>query len=184
MRPLQQSGSLKILKTCSVKMLKTCSVKNIKSCVPQQRVCYNWHLKELPFFNTSNILEENIATTSEIIQSDGHSDALGAHKNHLINIHLNKQSTSATFDEFHLMFYQHPSDINLSKTWLQNDRNLVQSVQIQGYNFCFRNQDKRRGGGVGLNIKDTIKYKERQEFSKLDETIEYMSTKCQGKNKN
>ena len=62
MRPLQQSGSLKILKTCSVKTLKTCSVKNIKSCVPQQRVCYNWHLKELPFFNTSDILKENITT--------------------------------------------------------------------------------------------------------------------------
>ena len=125
MRPLQQSGSLKILKTCSVKTLKTCSVKNIKSCVPQQRVCYNWHLKELPFFNTSDILEENIATTSEIIQNDGHSDALGTHKNHLIIIHLNNQSTSATFDKFHLMFYQHPFDNNLSTTWLQNDRNLL-----------------------------------------------------------
>lgn len=44
---------------------------------------------------------------------------------------------------------------------------------MPGYNFCFRNQDKRRGGGVGLNIKDTITYKERQELSKLDETIEY-----------
>lgn len=82
MGPLQQSGSLKKLKTCSVKILKTCSVKNIKSCDQQHRVYYNWHLKELPFFNASNILEENIATNSEIIQNDGHCDALVTHKNH------------------------------------------------------------------------------------------------------
>ena len=35
-----------------------------------------------------------------------------------------------------------------------------------------------------MYIKDTIKYKERQEFSKLDETIEHMWIECQGKNKN
>ena len=35
-----------------------------------------------------------------------------------------------------------------------------------------------------MYIKDTIKYKERQDFSKLDETIEHMWIECQGKNKN
>ena len=35
-----------------------------------------------------------------------------------------------------------------------------------------------------MYIKDTIKYKERQDLSKLDETIEYMWIECQGKNKN
>ena len=34
-----------------------------------------------------------------------------------------------------------------------------------------------------MYIKDTIKYKERQDLSKLDETIEYMWIECQGKNK-
>ena len=50
--------------------------------------------------------------------------------------------------------------------------------------FCYKNRDKRRGGDVGMYIKDTIKYKERQDFSKLDETIEHMWIECQGKNKN
>ena len=35
-----------------------------------------------------------------------------------------------------------------------------------------------------MYIKDTIKYKERQDLSKLDETIEHMWIECQGKNKN
>ena len=34
-----------------------------------------------------------------------------------------------------------------------------------------------------MHIKDTIKYKERQDISKLDKTIEHMRIECQGKNK-
>ena len=41
------------------------------------------------------------------------------------------------------------------------------------YSFCYKNRDERRGGGIGIYIKDTIKYKERQNLSKLDETIEH-----------
>ena len=37
---------------------------------------------------------------------------------------------------------------------------------------------------VGLYIKDTIKYKEQQELSKLDENIEHIWIKCEGKNEN
>ena len=70
---------------------------------------------------------------------------------------------SSTFDEFQLMLYHHPFDIiTLSETWLRSDANLLQYVQIPGYNFCYKNWDERRGGGVGIDIKDTIKYKERQ----------------------
>ena len=51
------------------------------------------------------------------------------------------------------------------------------------YSFCYKNQGERRGGGVGMYIKDTIKYKERQDLSKLDKTIVHMRIECQGKNK-
>ena len=53
-----------------------------------------------------------------------------------------------------------------------------------GYSFCYKNRDERQGGGVGLYKKDTIKFKERQDLSKLDETIEHMWIEFQGKNKN
>ena len=82
---------------------------------------------------------------------------------------------SSTFDEFQVMLYRRPFDIiALSETWLQSDTNLLQYVQIPGYSFCYKNRDEQRGGGVGMYIKDTIKYKERQDLSKLDEGIEHM----------
>ena len=73
------------------------------------------------------------------------------------------------------MLHHHPFDIiTLSETWLRNDTNLLQYVQIPGYSFCYKNRDERREGGVGIYIKDTIKYKKRQDFGKLEETIELM----------
>ena len=68
----------------------------------------------------------------------------------------------------------------LSETWLWKDANLLlQYVKIPGFSFCYKNQDEWRGGGVGMYIKDIIKYKEWQDLSKLDET---MWIECQGKN--
>ena len=62
----------------------------------------------------------------------------------------------------------------LSETWLRNDINLLQYVQIPGCNFCYRNQDERHRDSVGLYIKYTVKYKERQDLSKLDESFEHV----------
>ena len=64
----------------------------------------------------------------------------------------------------------------LSETWLQY-------VQIPGCNFCYRNQDERHGGSVGLYIKYTVKYKERQDLSKLDESFEHVWRENRGTNK-
>ena len=81
----------------------------------------------------------------------------------------------STFDEFQVMLYQHPLDIiTLSEIWRRNDTNLLQYVQIPGYSFCYKNREERRGGGVRMYIKDTTKYKERQDLSKLAETIEHV----------
>ena len=56
-------------------------------------------------------------------------------------------------------------------------------LQIPGYSSYYKNQDKWRGGGVGMYIKNTIKHKEQQDVE-LGETIEYMWVEYQGKNKN
>ena len=65
-----------------------------------------------------------------------------------------------SFDEFHVMLEEHPFDIlTLSETWLKNDINLLWYVPIPGYKFSYKNQNKRRGGGVGLHIKDSIEHK-------------------------
>ena len=82
---------------------------------------------------------------------------------------------SSTFDEFQVMLYQHPFDIiTLPETWQRNDTDLLQYVKIPGYSFFHKNRVERRGGGVGMYIKDAIKHKERQDLSKLDETMEHM----------
>ena len=78
---------------------------------------------------------------------------------------------SFTFDEFQVMLYQHPFDIiTLSETWLRNDTKLT-TVRT---NTRYKNRDERRGGGVGMFLKDTIKYKGEQDLSKLDEAIGHM----------
>ena len=65
---------------------------------------------------------------------------------------------SSTFDEFQVMLYQHLFDIiTLSETWLRNDSDLLQYIQIPGYSLCYKNQDRQQGGGVGMYTKDTIK---------------------------
>ena len=49
------------------------------------------------------------------------------------------------------MLYHHPFDIiTLSETWLRNDTNLLQYVQIPEYSFCYKNRDEQRGSGVGM----------------------------------
>ena len=139
------------------------------------------------FFNIQNFSDKTISIIDQIIQNNVHSEAnlLETNRNHLSIAHLNRQSMSSTFDEFQVMLYQHPFDIiTLSKTWLRNDKNLLQNVQIPGYSFYYKNRDERLGGGVGIYIKDAIKYKGQQDLSKLDETIEHMWIECQGKNKN
>ena len=133
----------------------------------------------------SNPGQVNPTESSKNRKQKPQANLLETNRNHLSIAHLNRQSMSSTFDEFQVMLCQHPFDIiTLSKTWLRNDKNLLQNVQIPGYSFYYKNRDERLGGGVGIYIKDAIKYKEQQDLSKLDETIEHMWTECQGKNKN
>ena len=67
--------------------------------------------------------------------------------------HLNTQSMVSSFDEFHVILQEHPFDIlTLSETWLKDNMNLLNYVQIPGYKFSYKNRSERRGGGVGLYI--------------------------------
>ena len=158
-----------------LKRLGTNSTNRLKSYDPQRWICCRCYLKELQFFNTQNLSEETISITDQTIQNNVHSEVLETNRNHLSIAHLNTQSMSSTFDKFLVMLYQNPFDIiTLSETWMQNDSNLIQYVQIPAYSFCYKNQDERREGGVGMHIKDTIEYKEWQDLSKIDKTIQHM----------
>ena len=119
-----------------LKCIGTNSTKRLKSYDPQRWIYCRYYLKELPFFNTQNLSEKTISITHQTIRNNVHSEALETNGNHLSIAHLNTQSMSSTFDEFPVTLYKNPFDIiTLSETWLRNDSNLLQYVQIQGYRF-------------------------------------------------
>ena len=67
--------------------------------------------------------------------------------------------------------------ITLSETWLKDNVNLLNSVDIRGYNKNFYNRDRVKGGGVGYYVKSDINVKERKDLTNLDNTIENQWTK-------
>ena len=87
---------------------------------------------------------------------------LDENRNLLSLVQLNTQSMVSSFEEFAIFVNKHSFDIiAVTETWLKNDPNLLEYVKIDGYNMHYNNRDGRRGGGVGLYIKDsemTIKY--------------------------
>ena len=91
----------------------------------------------------------------------------------------------SSFDDFHAMLQERSFDIlPLSETWLKDDVNLLEYVQIPGYKFSYKNRNERTGGGVGLYIKDSIEYKVRHDLNTIDERIEHLRIECKGNNCN
>ena len=105
-------------------------------------------------------------------------------KTHISICHLNTQSMTSTFDEFQFMVNKLKLDIiTLSETWLKNDKHLLEYVNLPGYKFSYRNRDEKRGGGVGVYIKDCITYKIRNDIIGLDNSLEHLWVEVKGKNK-
>ena len=68
---------------------------------------------------------------------------LESHGKHLSIGHLNTQSMVSSFDEFNVMLQEHPFDImTLSETWLKDDVNLLNYVQIPGISLGTRTKTK------------------------------------------
>ena len=73
--------------------------------------------------------------------------------------------------------------ITLSETWLKDNDQLIEHVQIPGYKLDYRNRNGKRGGGVGVYNKDHIKFKRRRDIENIVETFEHMWLEIPGKNK-
>ena len=53
----------------------------------------------------------------------------------------------SSFDELHSILQEQPCDtLTLSETWLKDDVNLINYIQIPGYKFSYKNQNERRVG--------------------------------------
>ena len=100
-------------------------------------------------------------------------------------MHLNAQSMTSSFDELVMTIKQYPFDIiTMSKTWLKDNKYLLDYVSIPGYVNVFRNRDRIRGGGVGIYIRDSINFKRRQDIEKLNPDMEHLWLEIPGLNKN
>ncbi|CAB4006181.1 Hypothetical predicted protein [Paramuricea clavata] len=71
----------------------------------------------------------------------------------------------------------------MSETWLKENNLLLQHVTIPGYVHAFNNRDKIRGGGVGIYIKESIKFKRRQDLEKRYPTMEHLWIEIPGRNR-
>jgi len=150
------------------------TIRILNSRIPCEWTCNNCLFKELPFHNIPTIMNEERTEIDDY--SNIHIEKIREHSKYLSIAHLNTQSMSSTFDEFQVMLKQNPFDIiTLSETWLKDNKHLLEYVKINGYNFSFKNRDEKRGGGVGVYI--------RNDFNKLDETIEQLWIEIKNKNK-
>ena len=66
----------------------------------------------------------------------------------------------------------------------QNDKHLLEYFRLPSNEFTYQNRDEKRGGGVGIYVRDTIEFKVRNDILKLDESIEHLWVEIQGRKKN
>ena len=100
-------------------------------------------------------------------------------------MHINTQSMVSTFDGLLMTLKQFPFDVvSMSETWLKNNELLLQHVAVPGYCYAFRNRDRIRGGGVGVYVRDTIKFVRRRDIEERHSELEHLWIELPGRNKN
>ena len=83
------------------------------------------------------------------------------------------------------MLNEYQFDITImSETWLKDNQKLLDYVVIPGYNLEYPNRHNKRGGGVGVYIKETSTYTERKGIINLGKSIEHYWLEVSGLNKN
>ena len=72
--------------------------------------------------------------------------------------------------------------ITLSTKRLKNEKYLLEYVTLTDYKFFLLKKRRKRGGGVGVYVRNCIKYKVRNYIS-TDERLEHLWIEVQGKSK-
>ena len=99
-------------------------------------------------------------------------------------MHLNTQGVVSTFDIFVLAVDRYSFDvITLSETWLKQNELLLQHVTIPGYVYAFNHKDKKKCGGVGVYVKETIQFKRLTDIEKRFPALEHLWPEIPGRNK-
>jgi exonuclease III len=133
----------------------------------------------LPFFSCQLDAPQHL---DPAVYISNNINKLNENRKHLSIAHLNTRSITSTFPQFEAMLKSHEFDvITLSETWLKDNAELLNYVEIPGYQFGFKNRCRAKGGGVGFYIKTSIKFKERKDITNLDLTMEHQWIEIQGK---
>ena len=157
-----------ICSTCQNSVHAICSgvpdYQKMKSRVPRYHICQFCTFSiELPFYK-SNLFDLDKSLGGENFDQCQHKFLIQNNPKKSSVGHLNTQLLCSSFDEFSEFMHSYKFDsMTLSETWLKNDKHMIDYVQIEGYNTEFRHRQGRRGGGVGLFIKEDLKYKVRRE---------------------
>ena len=161
--------------------------------INQSDTCPDCLFAQLPFYRTNSLnssvellqqqSEQQIQQSELLHDFDPYLEMLDQNRNRTSIAHLNTQCLSSTFDEFHVMLNEYQFDIiTISETWLIDNQKLLDYVYISGYNLEYANRDNKRGGGVGVYIKETFTYTERKDIN-LDKSIEHYWLEVSGLNK-
>ena len=166
---------------------------NSQTLVLNSRVTCYWTCNKclhtvLPFLKLSSLENDlcNLDTSTEL-ENTANSDisnqlgtinhnitALNEHRNHTSIAYLNAQCLNTSIDEFNVKLNTYGFDIiSISETWLKENKDLIDYVQIQGYEFIYNNREHSRGGGAAYYIKEHLEFKLRKDIFNLDKTIEH-----------
>ena len=140
----------------------------------EHSVCVNCCAARLPFFSVGKLEFKALASfdsTSDIIRYDEYFSmsklsnlSLNLSKQDFFILHFNVRSLPKNInklDEFLNDFQRMPDAIAISETKLNS--NNVSKIKIPYYNFL-RSDSSTNAGGVGLYIKDTIKFSLRNDL--------------------
>ena len=123
-------------------------------------VSWKWYLYNL---DTSTKLENtaNLETSYQLETTNHDITALNEHRNHTLIAHLNAQCLSTSTGKFNKKLSTYGFDIiSISETWLKENKNLIDYVQIWGYEFTYNNRNHSRGGDVAYCIKEPLDFEE------------------------
>ena len=90
------------------------------------------------------------------------------------------------FEEFKVMLHTYPFDIIcLTETWMTDNKHLLAYITIPGYAMSYHNRTEKRGGGVGVYLKENTvaKFKVRKDIVALEPSLEHLWLELEGKNK-
>ena len=73
--------------------------------------------------------------------------------------------------------------LTLSETWLTENQNLLDHVELSGSDLYYKNRESKRGGRVAAYVRESLKCKIVKGFCSLDTSIEHLWLELQGKNR-